>query len=119
MRQVRYESWKNTLENFQPTVWGTYKPEWIEFRPTELPRIRRNRDDTMARFLIKRLLNMIPLIIGITFLSFLVMSLVPGNFLTNLKLNPAISPAGDPPDGGAVRPRSAADGALLRSGCGR
>ena len=46
----------------------------------------------MARFLIKRLLNMIPLIIGITFLSFLVMSLVPGNFLSNLKLNPAISP---------------------------
>ena len=35
---------------------------------------------------------MIPLIIGITFLSFLVMSLVPGNFLSNLKLNPAISP---------------------------
>src|SRR5271169_1151052 len=46
----------------------------------------------MARFLIKRLLNMVPLIIGITFLSFLVMSLAPGNFLTNLKLNPAISP---------------------------
>ena len=46
----------------------------------------------MTRFLIKRLLNMVPLIIGITFLSFLVMSLAPGNFLTNLKLNPAISP---------------------------
>src|SRR5713101_4099892 len=46
----------------------------------------------MARFLLKRLLNMIPLIIGITFLSFLVMSLAPGNFLANLKLNPAISP---------------------------
>ena len=46
----------------------------------------------MARFLTKRLLNMVPLIIGITFVSFLVMSLAPGNFLTNLKLNPAISP---------------------------
>ncbi|MGH7913508.1 MAG: ABC transporter substrate-binding protein [Candidatus Binataceae bacterium] len=33
VRQVRYEAWKNSLENFQPTVWGTYKPEWIEFRP--------------------------------------------------------------------------------------
>jgi len=33
VRQVRYEAWKNTLENFQPTVWGNYKPEWIEFRP--------------------------------------------------------------------------------------
>ena len=35
---------------------------------------------------------MIPLIIGITFMSFLAMSLVPGNFLSNLKLNPHISP---------------------------
>jgi peptide/nickel transport system substrate-binding protein len=33
VRQVRYAAWKNTLENFQPTVWGNYKPEWIEFRP--------------------------------------------------------------------------------------
>ena len=44
---------------------------------------------------------MIPLIIGITFLSFLVMSLVPGDFLSSLKLNPSISPQRDPPDGGA------------------
>lgn len=35
---------------------------------------------------------MIPLLVGITFLSFLVMSLVPGDYLSNLKLNPAISP---------------------------
>src|ERR1700730_2221180 len=33
VRQRRYEAWKNSLENFQPTVWGNYKPEWIEFRP--------------------------------------------------------------------------------------
>lgn len=46
----------------------------------------------MAKYLLKRLLNMIPLIVGITFLSFLVMSLVPGNFLSSLKLNPSISP---------------------------
>jgi peptide/nickel transport system permease protein len=46
----------------------------------------------MTRFLLKRILNMIPLIIGITFLSFLVMSLVPGDFLSNLKMNPSISP---------------------------
>jgi peptide/nickel transport system permease protein len=46
----------------------------------------------MTRFLFKRLINMIPLIIGITFLSFLVMSLVPGNFLSNLQMNPSISP---------------------------
>ncbi|HEY6395385.1 MAG TPA: ABC transporter permease [Candidatus Binataceae bacterium] len=46
----------------------------------------------MGRFLVKRLFNMVPLIVGITFLSFLVMSLVPGDFLSNLKMNPAISP---------------------------
>src|SRR6266446_6633152 len=36
---------------------------------------------------------MIPLLIGITFLSFLVMSMVPGDFMSNLKMNPSISPA--------------------------
>jgi peptide/nickel transport system permease protein len=46
----------------------------------------------MARFLAKRLLNMVPLIIGITFITFLAMSLVPGDFLSSLKLNPKISP---------------------------
>jgi peptide/nickel transport system permease protein len=47
----------------------------------------------MFRFLVKRLLLMIPLILGITFISFCAMSLVPGNFLTGLALNPQISPA--------------------------
>jgi peptide/nickel transport system permease protein len=36
---------------------------------------------------------MIPLIIGITFISFAAMSLVPGNFVTSLALDPRISPA--------------------------
>jgi len=35
---------------------------------------------------------MIPLIIGITFISFAAMSLVPGNFVTNLALDPRIPP---------------------------
>lgn len=47
----------------------------------------------MLRFLIRRLLLMIPLILGITFISFCAMSLVPGNFLTSLKMDPRISPA--------------------------
>jgi len=47
----------------------------------------------MAKYLLRRLLNMIPLIIGITFLSFFVISLVPGDFLSSLRLNPQISPA--------------------------
>lgn len=46
----------------------------------------------MGRFLIKRLLIMIPLILGITFVSFCAMSLVPGNFVSNLALNPRIPP---------------------------
>ena len=46
----------------------------------------------MTSFLIRRLLNMIPLILGITFISFLAMSLVPGDFVSNLKLNPTITP---------------------------
>src|SRR5208282_4564124 len=65
-------------------------------RPTEHPPLnaRRNHQaaDTMTRFLIRRLLNMIPLILGITFISFLAMSLVPGDFVSNLKLNPTITP---------------------------
>jgi peptide/nickel transport system permease protein len=36
---------------------------------------------------------MIPLIIGITFISFAAMSLVPGNFVSSLALDPRISPA--------------------------
>lgn len=47
----------------------------------------------MTRFLVKRLLLMIPLVLGITFISFCAMSLVPGNFVSGLALNPQISPA--------------------------
>ncbi len=32
VRQQRYASWKNSLENYQPTVWGLYKPEWMQFK---------------------------------------------------------------------------------------
>jgi peptide/nickel transport system permease protein len=46
----------------------------------------------MTRFLIRRLLLMIPILLGITFISFAAMSLVPGNFVSNLALNPHISP---------------------------
>ncbi len=46
----------------------------------------------MGKFIVKRVINMIPLLIGITFISFLVMSMAPGNFLAQLKMNPSISP---------------------------
>ncbi|MGA7870484.1 MAG: ABC transporter substrate-binding protein [Candidatus Binatus sp.] len=32
VRSQRYASWKNSLENYQPKVWGLYKPEWIQFK---------------------------------------------------------------------------------------
>ena len=32
VRSQRYASWKNSLEDYQPKVWGTYKPEWMEFK---------------------------------------------------------------------------------------
>lgn len=33
VRPVGYQAWKQDLENYDPTEWGLYKPEWIEFRP--------------------------------------------------------------------------------------
>lgn len=46
----------------------------------------------MLAYLARRLLQMIPLLLGITFLSFLIINLAPGNFFSQLRMNPAISP---------------------------
>jgi peptide/nickel transport system permease protein len=46
----------------------------------------------MSRFILRRLLQMIPLLVGITFLSFFVVALAPGDFFSTLRLNPSISP---------------------------
>lgn len=32
VRQIRYVAYRGSLENFNPTVWGNYQPEWIQFR---------------------------------------------------------------------------------------
>lgn len=32
VRQVRYVAYRNSLENYIPTVWGLYQPELIQFR---------------------------------------------------------------------------------------
>jgi len=29
VRQMQFVAFKNTLENFEPTVWGLYRPERI------------------------------------------------------------------------------------------
>jgi len=45
----------------------------------------------MGNFILKRLMHMIPLLLGITFLSFIIISLAPGDYLSTLKMNPQIS----------------------------
>jgi peptide/nickel transport system permease protein len=47
--------------------------------------------ETIA-FIIRRLLLMIPLVLGITVLSFFIMKLAPGDFLTQMSLNPQVKP---------------------------
>ncbi|HZC46710.1 MAG TPA: hypothetical protein VE243_09545, partial [Candidatus Acidoferrum sp.] len=32
VRRKQYWAWRSSLENFQPKVWGLYKPEWIQFK---------------------------------------------------------------------------------------
>ncbi|HVN83925.1 MAG TPA: ABC transporter permease [Candidatus Binatia bacterium] len=46
----------------------------------------------MGAYLLRRLAHMIPLLLGITFLSFLVINLAPGDFFSTLKMNPSIRP---------------------------
>jgi peptide/nickel transport system permease protein len=46
----------------------------------------------MLIFVLKRLLHMIPLLLGVSLLTFLLMSLAPGDYFTTLSQNPQISP---------------------------
>ena len=45
----------------------------------------------MTQLIVKRLLHMIPVLLGISFLTFLVMQLAPGDFLSQMSLNPQVS----------------------------
>ncbi|UCD15755.1 MAG: ABC transporter permease, partial [Candidatus Omnitrophota bacterium] len=45
----------------------------------------------MLRFIFKRLYFSLPLLLGITFLTFLFIQIAPGDFLNKLRLNPQIS----------------------------
>ena len=45
----------------------------------------------MFVYILKRLIQMVPLLIGITFLSFIIIQLAPGDYLDKLKMNPQIS----------------------------
>jgi len=46
----------------------------------------------MWQYILKRLLHMIPLLLGVSLLTFLLMSLAPGDYYTSLLQNPQISP---------------------------
>jgi peptide/nickel transport system permease protein len=46
----------------------------------------------MLRFILRRVLQIIPLLLGITFISFLVMKMAPGDYLSQLRANPQITP---------------------------
>ena len=46
----------------------------------------------MGSYLFRRLLHMIPVLLGITFLTFCVVELAPGDFFSALKMNPTFSP---------------------------
>jgi len=45
----------------------------------------------MFKYLLKRLFQMVPIVIGMTFISFLIIKLAPGNYFSQLELNPSVS----------------------------
>ena len=45
----------------------------------------------MFLYIVKRLIQMIPLVIGITFISFIIIQMAPGDYLDQLRMNPQIS----------------------------
>jgi peptide/nickel transport system permease protein len=45
----------------------------------------------VLRHIVRRLLQMVPLLLGITMLSFLIIQLSPGDFLAEIRLNPVVS----------------------------
>lgn len=46
----------------------------------------------MKRYILKRFLQFIPLLFGMTFISFIIIQLAPGDYFTQLQMNPEISP---------------------------
>ena len=47
----------------------------------------------MGRYIVKRVLLVIPLLLGVSFLTFAIINLVPGSPIANLRANPKIRPA--------------------------
>jgi peptide/nickel transport system permease protein len=47
----------------------------------------------MGKFIFRRLLSLIPILLGATFLTFVIISITPGDFLSRMSLNPSVSPS--------------------------
>jgi peptide/nickel transport system permease protein len=45
----------------------------------------------MIAFIFKRLLSLIPILLGVTFISFLIISLTPGDFVSTMAMDPTVS----------------------------
>src|SRR5262245_1710078 len=45
----------------------------------------------MIAFILKRILSLIPILLGVTFISFLIISLTPGDFLSTMAMDPTVS----------------------------
>ena len=48
---------------------------------------------SMIRYIARRIMNMIPLLVGVSLVSFLVVQLSPGDFLAEIRLNPVVDAA--------------------------
>ncbi|HDN97784.1 MAG TPA: ABC transporter permease [bacterium] len=46
----------------------------------------------MKRYILRRLIHLVPLLFGMTFISFIIIHIAPGDPLTKLKMNPEVSP---------------------------
>jgi len=46
----------------------------------------------MKRYILQRFLQFIPLLLGMTFISFIIIQITPGDYFTQLQMNPEVSP---------------------------
>ena len=67
----------------------------------------------MGLFLLRRLVQMVPLLLGITFLSFLIVDLAPGDFFSSLAANPSVPPEAE--DSGAISSGSSGGCSIRRT----
>ncbi|HEY0455818.1 MAG TPA: ABC transporter permease [Verrucomicrobiae bacterium] len=71
---------------------AVFRVNFFPSNPTQKLRARRDSANfEMWTYTIKRLLHLIPILVGVSMLTFLLMSLTPGGYLESLRQNPQIS----------------------------